>query len=179
MPGFDSHDAVILTISSCGGSLYSRVAIQKLVYFHALRIDGFSPHYAHHFYGPFSREVAAALYSLAAAAFVNEVVHAGPGGGYAYELTKDGRKYAESSLGEFPRESGQIAETVETCKKFCGLKPEPLSYAAKCHYMLINSGKDKYTVDDVSNAGKNLSRAISDDDVNAGVDLLKGLRLVE
>ena len=177
MLGFDSHDAILLTISSCGGTLNGRVTVQKLVYFHTINIKEFSPHYTHHYYGPFSRVVASALYDLSAFAFVNEIAHPRFHEGYAYEMTEEGSKYAEAASSEFPEENKQIDETVRTCKAFCELKPAPLSYAAKCHYIVAKQGGGEYTVDNVRSGGKDLNWRISDKDARTGIDLLKKLRL--
>ena len=176
---FDSHDAVLLTIHSCGGSLDGREVVQNLVYFHALRMRGFSPRYTHHYYGAFSEEVMSALFDLVAFAFVNEIAHPRFYGGYAYEITEEGIKYAEKAAREYPRKSKQIAETVEAWKAFCGLKPDPLVYATKCHYILAGRGRRKCTADDAARAGKGANRGISAGDARAGVGLLKGLRLVK
>ena len=42
------------------------------------------------------------------------------------------------------------------------LRPAPLSYAAKCHYVLGGDGGEKHAVQDVREAGKDLRWDISE-----------------
>ena len=174
----DCHDALIMTVNENGGEFHSRTAIQKLCYFYTKKISGFGPKYVPHFYGPFSDKVASALTELSEFSFVNEIAYSGFYGGYTYELTKMGRQYAEKASGELPSEREQIGDILEICKKHCGLKPAPLSYAAKCHYILSEDGRE-CTSADIKKAGRDLHWDITDDDISGGISLLQGLGLVK
>ena len=66
----------------------------------------------------------------------------------------------------------------DACKSRCGLRPAPLSYAAKCHYALGGDGREKHAVQDVREAGKDLRWEMSEADIGDGTRLLEGLRLV-
>lgn len=173
----DCYDALLMTIGQNGGSLHSRLAIQKLCYFYAQKIGGFGPKYEPHFYGPFSGEVASALADLCAFSFVHEIAYSGFYGGYTYEFTKDGEQFAEVSE-KLPGERAQIKSVLDICKSRCDLKPAPLSYAAKCHYALGVDGGEKHAVRDLEEAGRDLRCEMSKADVEDGTRLLEDLRLV-
>lgn len=172
----DAYDALVMTVAENGGLLDSRTAIQKLCYFYTLKIASFAPRYLPYLYGPFSKDVASALVDLSAFSFFSEYL--GSCGGYTCKITESGKKYAAKVSGELPGEREQIRGILNACKKHCGLKPAPLSYAAKCHYMLHDGGGAEHTVKEVRDAGRELCWDISDDDVEGGINLLKELRLV-
>lgn len=174
----DCYDALLMTIGQNGGSLHGRTAIQKLCYFYTKKVDGFAPKYVPYFYGPFSSEVASALADLSAFSFVHEIAYSGFYGGYTYEFTKDGEQFAEEVSEKLPGERAQIKGVLDVCKSRCDLKPAPLSYAAKCHYILSSDGKEKHTVQDIKEAGKDLCWDISEGDIDDGIRLLEELRLV-
>lgn len=173
----DCHDALLMTVDANGGSLQSRTAIQKLAYFYTQKIDSFTPKYVPYFYGPFSSEVASALVDLAAFSFVHEIAYSGFHRGYTYELTPNGKRLATKASKNLPDERQEIENTLNTCKQQCNLRPAPLSYAAKCHYILLNDGKAEYTVEDIKQAGAGLCWNISEDDIGTGIALLDKLDL--
>ena len=174
----DCHDALLMTVRKNGGSLHSRTTIQKLGYFYTQRIDGFAPKYVPYFYGPFSNELASALIDLSAFSFVNEIAYSGFYGGYTYELTESGKNFAKKVSKNNKDEYEKIGDVLTVCKEHCDLKPAPLSYAAKCHYILSRDGKTEHTRADIQRAGKDLRRDISDKDIDDGINLLQGLGLV-
>ena len=173
----DCHDALLMTVAANDGSLHSRTAIQKLAYFYTQKIDSFTPKYVPYFYGPFSSEIASALVDLAAFSFLRETAYSGFHRGYTYELTPNGERFVAKMSKKLPDERREIKNTLDTCRQQCGLRPAPLSYAAKCHYILLNRGKTTYTVDDIKRAGESLCWNISDDDIGTGIDLLDKLDL--
>lgn len=175
----DCHDALLITLKQHGDSLHSRTTIQKLCYFYTKKIAGFNPKYVPYFYGPFSNDIASALIHLSAFSFVNEIAYSGFYGGYTYELTETGKKYASKVSKRLPNESLQIGDILEICDEQCKLKPAPLSYAAKCHHILLNNGKTECTVAEIKQAGKDLCWDISDDDIAGGIRLLQELDLAK
>ena len=179
----DIYDVIGMTIHTNGGVIEGRTAIQKLIYFETLKIPSLSPCiYHHHFYGPFSRDVASSLEDFTAFSYVNEIAHSGFYNSYTYEMTEKGNRYALKKKEQFPKEYEIISNLVKTCTEFCDLKSAPLSYAAKSYYILINTEegrKDKFTKEDIRKVGKNFDWNISQDDVEIGVSLLQKLHLVE
>lgn len=171
----DAHDALVMTVAENGGQLDSRTTMQKLCYFYTLKIPSFAPRYLPYLYGPFSREVASALADLSAFSFFTEYLKSH--GGYTYKITESGKKYADKVSGELPGERGRIKDVLAVCKKHCGLKPAPLSYAAKCHHILHSNGRAGHAAKDIRDAGKELCWDISDGDVESGIGLLKELHL--
>ena len=176
------YDVIALTIHSNGGVMSSRTAMQKLVYFNSILIPNIEiKPYRHYFYGPFSREVESALQEMSAFSYLNEIRHSGFYEGYTYELTSKGKQYAEKIVASNPDEFKKIEEIVTKCRNFCDLKANPISYAAKAHYILVNTEKGRsgqYTSDDVSRVATNFDWDISQEDVEKGVSLLQKLNLV-
>lgn len=179
----DIYDAIAMTIYSNNGKIKGRTAIQKLVYFHTLKIPALDvASYRHYFYGPFSRDVASAMEDMSAFSYVNEIVHSGIYDSYLYEITQKGNQYAEKAIKEFPKEYEMISKTVKICNEFCNLKPAPLSFAAKSYYVLTSAEegrKGQWTIQEVRNVAKNFDWDISEEDVETGIALLQKLGLVE
>ena len=175
----DCHDALLMTVDQNGGSLHSRTTIQKLGYFYTQKMKGFAPKYVPYFYGPFSNELASALIDLSAFSFVNEIAYSGFYGGYTYELTESGKNFAKKASRRNENEYKEIGDILAVCKESCDLKPAPLSYAAKCHYILTHDGRTEHTKKDIQQAGKDLNWDISNKDVDQGIILLQGLSLVK
>lgn len=175
------YDVAAMTIHSNGDMIEGRTAMQKLIYFNSVKIPSINMRpYTHHFYGPFSREVATALEEMSALSYLNEVSRSGFYDVYAYLLTTKGKKYADHLRSKYPEEFAKIADIVAKCREFCQLKPKPLSYAAKAHYILANTemAKDRYGPDDVQRVAEDFDWNISTDDVKTGMSLLQELGLV-
>ena len=58
MDALDEYDVIGLTIGAHAGSITGRTAIQKLIYFAKVKIPSIDVTYTHHYYGPFSRNIA-------------------------------------------------------------------------------------------------------------------------
>ena len=177
------YDTITLTIYSNDGIINGRTTIQKLIYFNSIKISNVDIQtYTHYFYGPFSSEVAIALEKMVILSYVNEISYSGFYDTYKYQLTEKGKQYAKRLLLEYPQEFKKISDIVIKCKKFCELKPKPLSFAAKAYYILINTDegrKGKYDLDDVRDVAENFDWSISTEDVKTGVSLLQELNLVQ
>ena len=175
------YDVIALTIHSNSDVLESRTAIQKLIYFisQTVRNIEIKP-YRHYFYGPFSREVASSLEAMYAFSYLNEIAHSGFYEKYEYRLTTKGKTYAQSISEQHPDAFKQISNIVATCSNFCELKTNPLSFAAKAHYILVNTeaGRTGYTLDDVRRVATSFDWEISRKDAETGISLLQRLKLV-
>ena len=179
----DVYDSIALTIEANDGKIRGRTAIQKLIYFHTVKIPNLDIcSYRHYFYGPFSREVASALEDMSAFSYLNEIAFSGLYDSYSYELTTRGKEYANKGKNSFTKEYEAISDTVKTCQEFCELKSEPLSCAAKAYYILTHT-KDgmegKYTNEDVTKVAKNFDWDISNENIDKGISLLQKLSLVQ
>ena len=175
----DVYDAIALTLCANNNELSNRTTLQKLIYFETLKLNPLKTiTYRNHFYGPFSYRVAAALDEMVAFSRISE--HASSRynhESYHYELTKPGKKYADNIKNKFSDQFGVIRKIVEICNKHCNLQAASLSYAAKAHYILVNGGKDQYTIDDVQEAGKKFEWQISKKGAEKGMILLEKLEL--
>ncbi len=179
----DVFDAIALTIHANDDQIVSKTSIQKLVYFHTLTIKDIDiSGYTHYFYGPFNRQVSIALEDMSEFSYIDQNVVSGYYETYNYKLTENGIKYAENAISKYPDEYGIMKDTIQICKQHCKLKPSPLSYAAKAHYILSNSKdqlKEKFTPEDVKNIAKDFDWKISEEDALTGLQLLQKLNLVD
>ncbi len=180
--GLDVFDAIALTIHANNDEIASKTTIQKLIYFHTVTIKNLDiSNYTHYFYGPFNREVSTALEDMSEFSYIDQNIISGYYETYNYRLTDNGIKYAETAMGKYSDEFKTISKTIEICNEYCELKPTPLSYAAKAHYILANSKnqfKDKYSAEDVKTIAKDFDWNISAKDALTGLTLLQNLDLV-
>ncbi len=180
--GLDVFDAIALTIHANDDKMAGRTTVQKLVYFHTVTIKNLDiSGYIHYFYGPFSREVSVALEDMSEFSYIDQNIISGYYETYNYKLTENGIKYAETAMRKYPKEYETISKTVSICKEHCRLKPTPLSYAAKAHYVLANSEsqfKDRFSAEDVKTIAKDFDWNISKEDAMTGLKLLQNLNLV-
>lgn len=175
----DVYDAITLTLHANNDKLSNRTTLQKLIYFETLKLEPLKTvTYRNHFYGPFSYQVASALDETVAFSYLREQASSRYGHeSYNYELTESGKKYAHGVKTEFSDQFETIRSIVEVCDEHCKLQATPLSYSAKAHYILVNGGKDQYTIDDVREAAEKFEWEISADDAERGIALLGKLDL--
>ncbi len=180
--GLDAFDAIALTIHANDNKIISKTTVQKLIYFHTVTIPNLDiSSYIPHFYGPFNREVSTALEDMSEFSYIDQNIISGYYETYSYKLTDNGIKYAESAKQKYSDKFETISKTLQICKEYCKLEPSSLSYAAKAHYILTNSGdkfQDKYSIDDVKTIAKDFDWNISEDDTVTGLKLLQNLSLV-
>ena len=178
----DVFDAIALTIHANDNEITSKTTVQKLIYFHTTLIKNLDiSDYTHHYYGPFSREVSIALEDMSEFSYIDQNIISGYYETYRYRLTNSGINYAQTTANKYPNEFKEISKTIQTCNKYCKLKPVPLSYAAKSHYILVNS-KDRlektHYAEDVKTIAKDFDWNISTKDAETGLELLQKLNLV-
>lgn len=185
----NAHDVVALNLYANDGHIDGRTTLQKLSYFQKLILQedagravdiSFVPHY----YGPYSKHVAAALADLVSFECVDERRCKDRAyEQYAYSLTRDdGQKFAQDAVDGDPDGYGIIKRVVDQCRDSCDLQATALSYAAKTHY-LLDSSSNKHSASDIDtdkirDAGIPLGWNMNDDNVKNGVDLLVNLELV-
>ena len=180
--GLDVFDAIALTIHANNDEIISKTTVQKLIYFQTTMIQNLNiSNYTHHFYGPFNREVSTALEDMSEFSYIDQNIISGYYETYNYKLTENGVRYAETAKEKYYEEFKIISKILEICRNYCELRPTPLSYAAKAHYILANSSdkiQDKYSAEDVKTIAKDFDWNISSTDALTGLKLLQNLDLV-
>ena len=180
--GLDVFDAIALTIHTNNNEITSKTTIQKLIYFHTKIIENLDiSNYVHHFYGPFNREVSIALEDMSDFSYIDQNIISGYYETYNYKLTEKGIQYAKTAKKKYPEEFKKILDTLNICKEYCELKPNPLSYAAKAFYISTKSKKGKeenYSIENLKTRAKDFDWNISTDDTSIGIKLLEKLKLV-
>ena len=175
----NAHDAVVLNLDANDGHIDGRTALQKLAYFEKIQTEidiTFVPHY----YGPYSKHIAASLADLVVSEYVDERrCKENQYERYFYTLTDDGKRFAKIAQRENPDAYNTIKDIVSKCKDNCNLKASTLSYAAKAHYLLndVNVSVSNVQMSKVKEMGKTLGWDMTDADVKTGMDLLVKLEL--
>ena len=176
----DAYDTICLTLEANGGQIRGRTAIQKLIYFETQKIPELSiePHVAY-FYGPFNRQVAQGLETLVHLDVLSET-RLRKGNSYEYTLLDKGIPVTKQLIEDNERIYKKIKNIIQTCREYCGLNPNPLSFAAKTHYMLTKQEcKKGMTKKEAVSMAKEFGWNITEDDVKFGTDLLHQLGLVK
>jgi len=181
--GLDVFDAIALTVHASNDEIASSTSMQKLIYFHSVTIKDLDVgDYTHYLYGPFNRQVSIALEDMSEFSYVEQNTVSVYYETCSYKLTENGIKYAENAVRKYPDESKIMANTIRVCREYCELRPTPLSYAAKAHYVLSNSEgrpKERFTSEDVKDVAKGFDWKISEEDAMTGLKLLQKLDLVD
>ena len=173
--------SIALTIHANNNEIVSKTTVQKLIYFHTVTIKELDiSNYTHHFYGPFNREVSIALEDMSEFSYIDQNVISRYYETYSYKLTENGIRYAKTVKRKYHEEFEKISKTLGICKHDCSLKPAPLSYAAKAHYILTNSQDrlERFSTEDVKRIAKDFDWNISEKDAQKGLEPLQKLNLV-
>lgn len=167
-------------MSANAGQIDGKTTMQKIVYFVRPKITlSDNPVFRPHFYGPYSSQVDFQLDKLVALGFLQQSARPTINDRlmYSYRLTKLGKSVLESLTGKYSKEFESIRSIVRTCKRYSGLNPTTLSYAAKVHHILSTT-KGIVNEGEVASAAKNIGWKIDPEGIRRGAKLLAGLGLV-
>lgn len=182
MQGLDVFDTLGLTLASNDDKIVGRTTIQKLIYFETVKIPEIKlnqPYFAY-FYGPFNKNVAKSLEQMVILDIFEEHRTYDNHGSYIYKVSAKGNPL----INKLVKKSGKIFDKIEnivhTCNEYCKLDPNPLSFAAKVHFMM-SSPKSKKTMtnSELMKLGKSLGWKLSRSDIKDGSELLNQLNLVK
>lgn len=156
-----------------------RTVIQKLGYFASVKVKkdaGYGPD----FYGPFSPLVAAHLENLVGLDFVVEKGRRTVRDRmmYSYYLTHDGQELAKKIKEEYPKEYATIRNVVKKCSRIVRNNLYVLSWAAKVHFILRQTGK-AMTHEEAIEVGRLFGWRMDERQVESAVKLLLALGLVK
>jgi len=170
---------IIVTLDVEPDGIDGRTVIQKLGYFASVKLEE-NAGYRADFYGPFSSLVAAHLQTLVGLDFVFErmrrTVHDRIM--YGYCLTEDGQELAKNVKKEHPREYSIIRSIVKKCGGIVHYNFYVLSWAAKVHFILEQTGK-AMTYEEAMDTSRLFGWKLSERQIESGVRLLSALGLIK
>lgn len=181
----DVDDLVLAALEAYGGTIEGRTKLQKVVYFLSVLTHveaGYKPHY----YGPYSSEVTAVADSQVVRALMSERLERFNSAGfpahdreyyrYTYELTAKGRRVLEWRR---QREPDGYADVEEDLRRIVDGDPDYrlLSYAAKLHMILLQSGAP-LTLAEALDRAQEYGWEMTADETEEGAKLLHKLSLV-
>jgi len=177
----DVYDTIGLTLASNDDLIVGRTTIQKLIYFETVKIPEIRIEpYTAYFYGPFNRQVAEALEFMVVSDILEEKKVRSFNSGYQYKVTDKGRPIIQNLTKKLESSYFKIEEIVTNCNEFCQLRSNPLSFAAKVHYMLRSTRNKKgISLTEAKDIGKTLGWDISKSEIEEGAQLLEYLNLVK
>ena len=175
----DTTEFILVLLGSKPNGLAGRTAVQKLGYFASIKLGkplGYGPDY----YGPFSSDIAANLQNLVETDFVEEkgIVTANYQKMYTYSLNAEAKDLVKTIKKKYPGESRKIQSVVKKCDKIVNCDYNVLSWAAKVHFVLQQSGRTM-TCAEAIDASKTFGWTLSAEQVAAGVKLLQELKFIK
>jgi len=174
----DIPELIVAILSVEPDGIDGRTVIQKLGYFASVKVK-MDARYRPDFYGPFSPLVAAHLQTLVGMDFVVEKGRrtARDRIMYSYFLTDDGKQFAEKIKEENPNEYSTIRNIVERCGEMAHFNFNVLSWAAKVHFILRQTGKPM-THEEAIEVGKLFGWKLKENEVESATKLASALGLV-
>ena len=175
----DIPELIIAVLSAEPDGIDGRTVIQKLGYFASVKIKkdaGYGPD----FYGPFSPLVAAHMENQVGLDFVVEKGRRTMRDRimYSYYLTDDGQELAKKIKEEYAEEYSIIRSVVKKCGKIVHYNFHVLSWAAKVHFILRQTGK-AITHKEAIEVGRLFGWKLSEREIKSAVKLLLALGLVK
>ena len=170
----------MLNLKANGGSIEGRTMIQKLIYFEQTLVPFTGIDYTSHFYGPFSRNVAAGLAKLYEFSFIDEKNISQPVFDmHRYILTTSGKRLSEKVVKENSEYYEIIHKIVTSCNTICNLRAHPISYAAKIHHIVSHKLKnnEKVTNKEIQDRASDFGWDMDEKDIQDGKNLLVKLDL--
>lgn len=172
-------ELIIALLSAEPNGIDGRTVIQKLGYFASVKIK-MEAGYGADFYGPFSPLVAKHSENLVGLDFVVEKGRRTVRDRtmYSYYLTEDGKQLAKKIEEQYPNEYSIIKNIVKKCGKIVHYNFYVLSWAAKVHFILRQTGK-AMTYEEAIAASRLFGWRLSDKEIDSAVKLLLALGLIE
>jgi|YelNatPaOPRAMG01_1025707.scaffolds.fasta_scaffold141165_2 uncharacterized protein YwgA len=174
--------AILVAVDAAG--CVGRTALQKIIFF-AKEAGLTEADYKPHYYGPYSREVAANLLSLVAAGWIQEISEAWPNGSvfgerhrYTYRLTPTGQDALKKLVEGNDSAAEALRKIVRLCQQKTGLDFQMLSWAAKIHF-LSNKRRELHSASDVAQEARKWGWEVREEDVPKVAGLLEELQSVK
>jgi|GEM_PF-373291 len=182
----NAEHIVLGIVDACDGRLEGRTYLQRMGYFVSKALAtliGYRPHY----YGPYSRLVAAEIDSAVARGILSERreefrSHLPPAGQfehvrYTYQLTDAGREYLNALTRRDGQWFTQVASIVSRVRE-TGADYRQLSCAAKVDHLLTAAG-GRITRRRAKAEARKLGWHLSDSDIETAVDVLEELGIAK
>ena len=171
-------DAILLILHSAPDGIRGKTAIQKIAYFVSIK-TGINMNFFAHYYGPYSRNVAATLQSLSDFDFVDKDVKFTRKNRFmhVFNLNDDGKSIVNDIIKEYPNEYRIIKDVVETIEPF-GQNYDILSWASKIYYVLHEKGKP-ITEDEIIKLAERHDWKLINTEIESAKKLLLSLELLK
>jgi uncharacterized protein YwgA len=174
-----TSELILVIVAANGGYIEGKTVIQKIGYFCELRMSlRDNPVFLPHFYGPYSAQVDFELDKLVALGFLEQSTRTTINDRtiYGYKLTKQGKRVLQSISSHSSSEIAEVANVVKTCRKYAGLNPLTLSYAAKVH-LIAAEAKHPVNENEIIEKAKDIGWKMTEKSVRSGARLLTVLKL--
>jgi len=182
LQGVDVFDTIGLTLASNDYEIVGRTTIQKLIYLENVKIPEIKLNqcYFAYFYGPFNKNVANSLEQMVDFDIIEEHRIHNNHGSYVYKVSAKGTPLMNKLVKKFDKAFIKIENIVNICNEYCRLAPNPLSFAAKVHFMMSSpNSKNIMSNSELMKLGKSLGWKLSKSDIKEGAELLDQLNLVQ
>jgi len=172
-------ELIIALLSVEPDGIDGRTAIQKLGYFASVKLKK-NAEYGPDYYGPFSPSIAAHLENLVGLDFVVEKGRRTVRDRimYSYHLTDDGQQISKKIKEEYPKEYSIITNVVKECGKTVHYNFYVLSWAAKVHFILEQTGRT-LTYEEAIDASQLFGWNLGEKEIESAVKLLLALGLIK
>lgn len=179
-----TRDVLLLAYDAFGGQISGKTTLQKKMYFLAVKLD-YDLGYGAHYYGPYSRDVAAANSELKALGHLKESVSGwgstDPQGfeiaRYDYSLTSDGRRIVDRKRRQHPEEYDAIHRAAQEIRDAGEIGYMRLSVAAKAYFLLKRQG-GRADLETIKTVARRFGWSVSELDLERAGEFLEKAGLV-
>jgi len=175
----EASEYILLLLSSKAEGINGRTALQKLGYFGSVK-TGIDLGYGPDFYGPYSTVISATLQNMVESDFIVEQERFTNRYRklYTYNLTEESKLQAKQLRKKYVKESRIISSVVKKCEHVANLDYNVLSWAAKVHFVLSQTGKGM-THNEAISSSRTFGWQLNEQQVKAGAKLLQELKLIK
>ncbi len=170
-----------MILSANDNAIDGRTTLQKLVYLCSIKVqidstEDFKPRY----YGPFSYSLSESLERLVGLKFLKEEprITSRDHISYLYSLTDDAIGIMGKIKSLYAKQYQLVSKIVHDAKTYCNLNPYALSYAAKVHYIAMQTRRP-ISLKDATQQAKSFDWRLDESQASSGIKLLLALQFAK